>query len=73
MFKLEDILKLLSVITALAGALPEFQRIFAQMVSTFNETDQERLKAAYKELMADNDAAYADLMTQIAQAIGEQS
>lgn len=51
----------------LAGSnLPAFQTLFRQVLTLFNETDQDKLKAAYAAARAESDAADLDLREAIA-------
>lgn len=68
MFNLTSILKLLPVVGPVIGALPEFKEVFDQIVSTFSEKDQDTLKAAYADLMAENDEGHKRLQEKLAAA-----
>ena len=68
MFDLTSILKLLPAVGPAVAALPEFKKVFDQIVGTFKERDQTVLKAAYEDIMADNDAGHARLQSKLAEA-----
>ena len=70
MFKLVDILALLPKVGPAAAALPEFKKVYDQIVATFKEHDQVTLREAYVELMADNDAGHQRLQDKLRQAQG---
>lgn len=64
----QSVLKLLPAIGAVKAALPEFQAVFEQIVGMFGERDQAVLRAAYLDLMADNDTGHARLQAKLADA-----
>lgn len=68
MFDLTSILKLLPAVGPVVAALPEFKKIYDQIVGTFGEDDQETLKDAYADLMAENDEGHARLQAKLAEA-----
>ena len=65
MFNLTSILKLLPVVGPVVAALPEFKSVFDQIVGTFGEHDQATLKAAYADIMADNDEGHRRLQDKL--------
>ena len=65
MFSLSSILKLLPAVGPAVAALPEFKAVYDQVVATFHETDQAKLKEAYADLIADNDAGHARLQAKL--------
>lgn len=68
MFKLENVLQLLSAVGPAVAGLAEFKQIFDQIVATFNKPDQSTLRDAYQDLMADNDEGHARLQAKLAEA-----
>lgn len=68
MFNLESVLKLLPAVGPVVAALPEFKRIFDDVVATFGTNDQATLKGAYADLIADNDEGHARLQEKLAAA-----
>jgi len=70
MFDLASILKLLPAVGPVVSALPEFKKVYDQIVGTFAETDQAVLRDAYADLIADNDAGHARLQAKLAEAAG---
>ena len=68
MFKLTDILGMLPVVGPVISKLPEFKKVFDGIVSTFGEKDQSVLKAAYADLMAENDAGHQRLQDKLREA-----
>lgn len=68
MFNLQSILGLLPAVGPVVAALPEFKKVYDQIVSTFKEDDQAVLKEAYADIMADNDEGYARLDAKLAEA-----
>ena len=63
------ILAALKVVPVAVAALPEFKKMFDDMVDTFDgQDDQETLKSAYDDLMADNDEGFARLDRKLAAA-----
>jgi hypothetical protein len=67
-FNLTDILKLLPAVGPVVAALPEFKKIYDDIVGTFKEQDQEVLREAYADLMAENDEGHARLQAKLAEA-----
>jgi hypothetical protein len=65
MFDFKSIMSLLPAVGPIVAALPEFKKVFDQIVSTFKEDDQEELKAAYADLIADNDEGHARLQAKL--------
>lgn len=70
MFDFKSILNLLPAVGPVVAALPEFKKVFDQIVGTFKEDDQAELKEAYADLIADNDAGHARLQAKLAAAAG---
>lgn len=68
MFDLKSILGLLPAVGPVVAALPEFKKVYDQIVGTFKEDDQEVLKSAYADIMADNDEGHARLQAKLAEA-----
>lgn len=68
MFDLKSILGLLPAVGPVVAALPEFKKVYDQIVDTFKEDDQEVLKSAYEDIMADNDEGHARLQAKLAEA-----
>lgn len=68
MFDLKAILGLLPAVGPVVAALPEFKKVFDEIVGTFKEDDQQVLKEAYADIMADNDEGYARLDAKLAEA-----
>ena len=48
--------------------LPAFKSLFDQAVGTFSEADQASLQAAYRDVMAENDAGHRRLQAKLAAA-----
>lgn len=65
MFDLTSVLKLLPAVGPVVAALPEFKRIYEQIVATFGERDQATLKDAYFDLMAENDEGHRRLQEKL--------
>jgi hypothetical protein len=65
MFDLSSILKLLPAVGPVVAALPEFKKVYDQIVGTFKEDDQAVLKDAYADLMAENDEGHARLQKKL--------
>jgi hypothetical protein len=61
MFKLDTVLRLLTSLPAIIASMYEFREIFAQIVATFKEEDQETLQHAYNVLIGTNDAGHRDV------------
>lgn len=68
MFSLDSILKLLQAVGPVAAALPDFKAVYDQIVTTFSDDDQDTLKEAYADLIADNDEGHARLQAKLADA-----
>lgn len=68
MFSLDAILKLLQAVGPIAAALPDFKKVYDQIVGTFATNDQATLKEAYADLIADNDEGHARLQAKLADA-----
>lgn len=69
MFNITSILKLLPAVGPVVAALPEFKKVFDQIVGTFNDdADQHELKAAYADLIVDNDAGHRRIQEKLAAA-----
>lgn len=64
----QSVLKLLPAIGAFNAALPEFKAVFDQLVAMFGEKDQAILRAAYRDVLADNDAGHERLQAKLAEA-----
>lgn len=72
MVKIDTILKALSVVPAVTAALPEFKRLFDQLVATFDrDQDQETLRKAYDLAISDADDAHNDLQALIRERTGQ--
>lgn len=54
-----DITKILETVMAIGSDLPAYKQLFDQVVSTFGERDQEKLRATYAEALAAADKAHA--------------
>jgi hypothetical protein len=67
-FDLASILKLLPAVGPVVATLPEFRKVYNQIVATFNEKDQSVLIEAYGDLIEDNDAGHARLQAKLADA-----
>ncbi len=65
---LQSILALLPAVGPVVAALPEFKKVYDQIVATMHEKDQDVLRNAYAELMAENDAGHARLQGKLADA-----
>lgn len=68
MFDFASVLKLLPAVGPAVAALPEFKKVFDQIVSTFKSDDQEQLKEAYADLVAENDEGHKRLQDKLAAA-----
>ncbi len=68
MFNLTSILKLLPAVGPVVAALPEFMSVYKQIVSTFKEKDQDVLREAYDDLIAENDEGHARLQLKLKDA-----
>lgn len=68
MFSLDSILKLLQAVGPIVAALPDFKTVYDQIVGTFDTNDQDTLKEAYADLIADNDEGHARLQAKLAEA-----
>lgn len=68
MFDITSLLKLLPVVGPVVAAAPEFKAIYDQMVGTFNQRDQQVLREAYDDLVADNDEGHRRLQQKLAEA-----
>jgi hypothetical protein len=68
MFTLASILALLPKVGPVVASLPEFKKVYDQIIATFGEHDQETLKEAYLDVIADNDAGHARLQDKLADA-----
>lgn len=68
MFDFTSILKLLPAVGPVVAALPEFKKVFDDIVGTFKEDDQAVLKDAYTDLIEDNDIGHARLQDKLAAA-----
>ena len=68
MFDLKSILGLLPAVGPVIAALPEFKKVFDQIVGTFNTKDQAVLREAYEDIKADNDEGHARLQAKLAEA-----
>ena len=67
-FNLSSILQLLPAVGPVVAALPEFKKVFDDIVGTFKEQDQDVLREAYDDLMAENDEGHARLQAKLAEA-----
>ncbi len=70
MFNLASVLKLLPAVGPAVAMLPEFKKVFDQITNTFKEDDQQHLKEAYLDLIADNDAGHKRLQEKLRAAGG---
>lgn len=68
MFDLASILKLLPAVGPVVASLPEFKKVYDDIVATFKEKDQAVLREAYEDLKAGNDEGYARLDAKLAAA-----
>lgn len=68
MIDLSSLLKLLPVVGPVVAAAPEFKKIYDQMVGTFNQRDQQVLRDAYDDLVADNDEGHRRLQQKLSEA-----
>ncbi len=68
MFDLSKLLSLLPVVGPVIAAAPEFKSIWDTAVSMLHPADQATAKAAYHDLMADNDEGHARLQAKLAEA-----
>lgn len=68
MFNLSSILALLPAVGPVVAALPEFKKVYDDIVATFHTDDQVVLRSAYEDLMADNDEGHARLQDKLAEA-----
>ncbi len=59
---------ILRILRSGADAAASFHQLFEQVVATFNEDDQAKLKAAYAEARATSDAAHDRLQDKLAEA-----
>lgn len=72
MFVIADILRLLQAVGPVTAAIPEFKKTFDQIVGTFKKPqDQDTLKKAYQELMAENSGGHARLQEMLRKAEAE--
>lgn len=53
-----DFATILKIVEGAGDAVPAFKALFDQVVATFSEDDQDKLKAAYAEARAKSDAAH---------------
>ena len=60
---LQSILRLLPAVGPVVAALPEFKAVFDQLVATFGDDDQAKLKDAYAALDAENEARHKRLQS----------
>ncbi len=66
MFNLASVLKLLPAVGPVVAALPEFKKIFDQIVATFDDdADQKELKEAYVDLMRENDEGHRRVQSKL--------
>ena len=66
MFDLSSVLKLLPAVGPVVAALPEFKKIFDQIVATFDDPrDQNTLKSAYVVLMRENDEGHRRVQSKL--------
>lgn len=69
LFSISGIIKLLQIVGPITAKLPEFREVYDTIVSTFsNSTDQETLKKAYEELLAENTGGHARLQEMLRKA-----
>lgn len=67
-----NVLKLLDLVGPVTAALPEFKRIYDDIVATFSSpADQAKLREAYEDLIVDNDAGHRRLQDKLAKASRE--
>ncbi len=62
---------ILQILRSGADAATAFGRLFDLALTTFNEADQDKLKAAYAEARAESDATHARLQDKLQAASGE--
>lgn len=65
MFDLSSVLKLLPAVGPVVAALPAFKEVYDQIVETFVDGDQDTLKEAYQDLMAENDEGHERLQAKL--------
>lgn len=67
------VLKALQAIGPITAALPEFKDLYDQITKTFkSDADQETLKRAYRELLAENTGGHVRLQEMLRQAEKEE-
>lgn len=54
-----DIEKILTTVLMIGADLPAYEALLAQVMDLFDDTDQDKLKAAYAEARATADKAHA--------------
>lgn len=69
MFTVTGILSLLQAVGPVVAALPAFKSVYDQIVETFDDdTDQETLRTAYRELQNENAGGHARLQEMLRKA-----
>lgn len=69
MFSIASVLRLLQAVGPVTAALPEFKRIYEQILGTFHDpSDQATLRTAYRELQAENSGGHTRLQEMLRQA-----
>lgn len=69
MFAIPLILKLLQAVGPVTAALPQFKEVYDQITGTFKKpADQETLKQAYRELLAENTGGHFRLQEMLRKA-----
>ena len=71
MFNITTILRLLPVVGPVTAALPEFKKIYEELTDLFGASDQEMLKEAYADLIADNAEGHKRLQAKLKAAAGQ--
>lgn len=70
-FAIPAVIKFLQVVGPVTARLPEFKEVYDQIVATFKkDADQETLKKAYDELLAENTGGHARLQEMLRKASG---
>lgn len=65
------VLKLLQMVGPALAEAPKFIDLFHEIIGTFHQKDQVTLKAAYADLIANNDEGHARLQAKLAAAAGQ--
>lgn len=68
-FAIPAIIKFLQVVGPVTARLPEFKEVYDQIVATFSsDSDQDTLKKAYEELLAENTGGHQRLQEMLRKA-----